>query len=445
MTHIRDWLSDGPLRKVASKGVPVAAGKLLGSLTSLLTMALLAHHLGPTRFGAIALIRTVVTVVDYYADFGTWQAVVRYGTEAAANGRRGDVDRIIKAAFSIDVCAAWTGALVAVVIATAVVPHAFDLHGDEAVLCAIYAFTIATHVTGAPDGIFRIFDEYRGQAISATVSGIISTTAVAVAVALDATLAGCVVALTLGEAVGNLVIVGSALWTARLHGHGTWFRAPLRGVRAAFPGLVRFVLATNAQSTVKKTQAELDMLIVGTFLGAAASGLFRVVKQLGTVPGRLFLPFEQVLFTELARCAAKRDYLGFRRLLWRAGLLLGGGAALVWLVGALLAEPLLRLVAGEDFTPAAGPFRWYLLAMALGVATTPVIRSLVALGRPGTVLLFDLVSLALLAVGATLGTAAHGLEGLCMSLVVHKLGQLVWSSGLVLRITRRSAATIVPA
>lgn len=44
--------------------------------------------------------------------------------------------------------------------------------------------------------------------------------------------------------------------------------------------------------------------MIGAMLGKIPSGLFRVVKQLGTIPGRVFMPFEQVLFTELARAAA---------------------------------------------------------------------------------------------------------------------------------------------
>ena len=430
-----EWLRDRAVRKVVRYGIPAAIGKLISSVAGLVTLALLARQLGPGLFGVIAVIRTVVGLVDQYANFNTWQAIIKYGTEAIAANRHNDVERVIKLGVVIDVV---TGVIAAAIVAglAFLIPAAFDWSLDESWLCAVYGLTLVTRVAGASDGIFRLCDAYRTQALWTSVSAALITLAVAVAVALDASFAGCVYALIIGEVAGNLALTTASVWAARRGGFGGWTRASLANVRDVFPGIARFLLATNAQLTVKKTAAELDMMIVGAMLGKISSGLFRVIKQLGTIPGRVFMPFEQVVFTELARSAAAQDYTSFLRLLKRFTALVAVGSVGIWGVAAVAAEPMIRIIAGPDFIAAAPAFRWYLFAIVLVIVNTPALRALIALGRPGTLFVAEVATLLILIVGLVVGAQQWGLIGVSVAVVSHRSLQLIWSWWLVLRVIR---------
>jgi O-antigen/teichoic acid export membrane protein len=435
--RVLEWFKDRAVRKVVRYGIPAAVGKLGMSVAGLITMALLARHLGPAPFGVIAIIRTVVTMVDQYANCNTWQAIVKFGTEAVARNQPRDVERIIKLSVWIDLI---TGLIAALIVAglALLLPAAFDWTTREAVLCAIYGVTLATRVSGSSDGIFRICDAYRAQAVSSSIAAAIITVTVAVAIAFDASLEGCVYALIIGEVLGNIVVTLSSFRVARDGGFGNWPRVSLAGVRTAFPGLARFLFATNAQLTVKTTSAELDMVMVGGLLGNIASGLYRIVKQLGTIPGRIFMPFEQVVFTELARAAAMHDYAGFNRLLRRFTALVAIGSFAVWLVAAIAATPIVKLVAGPAFIAAADPFRWYLLAMVLVIANAPLLRGFVALGRPGLLFWFELVMVAVLGIGLVLGAWLAGLVGITIAVALHRALKLATSMLLIEAIVRQS-------
>jgi O-antigen/teichoic acid export membrane protein len=434
-----EWFRDRAIRKVARYGVPVAIGKLASSFAGLITLALLARQLGPEPFGVIAVLRAVVLVVDQYANFNTWQAVIKYGSEAIAAHRPRDVDRIIKLATVIDLT---TGVLAVIALSglALVIPAAFDWSAYEAQFVILYGLTLVTRVSGTSDGIFRICDAYRLQAVATSVAALASTIAVAIAVMVDASFGGCVVALVAGEVIGNLIITIAGYWVAAEHGYGGWPRATLKGMRQAFPGIVHFLFATNAQLTVKKTSGELDTFVVGAMLGKVPSGLFRVVKQLGSIPGKIFMPFEQVLFTELARASAAGDYRGFARLLRRFSVIVGVGALGAWAVAAIAAEPMIRMIAGDDFVSAAPAFRWYIFAVALIVANAPVQRAMIALGRPGTLLMFDLASLVVLIATTIVGAWQWGLEGVAIGVVAHRLVQMTWSTWLVGRVLRQRSA-----
>lgn len=433
--NLKEWFRDRTVRKVAKYGVPAAAGKFVNAIAGLVTMAVLARYLGPGPFGVIAVFRTVVTVVDLYANFNTWQALIKYGTEAIAEKRTDDVKRMIKLAFIIDITTAIIGAIVVFGL-TLIIPGRFGWSPSEAGLCAIYGLTLVSKVSGTTDGIFRICDAYRVQAVIAGIGAVLSTAAVVIAVALGASFEGCVIALVSAEIASNIATTIASFWVANQAGYRGWMKTTLTGLRTTFPGIVRFFVSTNAQLTVKTTQGEIDMLVIGSMLGKESAGLFRVVKQLGTIPGRVFLPFEIVLFTELARCAANHDYAGFRRLLLRAVAIAGLGSLLIWVVAAAFAGPLIQLVAGSAYISVTPAFRWYLLAMVVQVCSTTVMRSMIALGRPGTAFLFDAASLVVL-IGAVLFGAFHyGLVGVAMAIVLHKAVQLAWSTTVVFRLLR---------
>ncbi|MBL0219318.1 MAG: oligosaccharide flippase family protein [Myxococcales bacterium] len=446
-SRVREWFRDRAVRRVVKYGIPVAVGRVVVSIAGLITTAMLARHLGPELFGVLAVMRTLVTTVGEYANFNTWQAIIKYGTEAIAERRPEDVKRVIKLAFVLDVVTAAIAAIVIAVLAFAIATT-FDWSSTDSKLCVLYTLTIVTRVAGAPDGIFRICDAYRPQAIATSVSAALMTISVGIAVALDASFAGCVVALVIAEVIGNLLPLFVAITVAATNGFGGWLFTPLRGARTAFPGIARFLVATNGQGTVKKTQSDVDMFVIGAMLGKIPSGLFRVVKQLGTIPGRVFMPFEQVLFTELARAAAAHDYATFRRLLLRLTIIVGVGSLLIWGVAAVAAEPVIRIVAGDEFIGAAPAFRWYLLAMVLNVMNTPVQRAIVALGRPGTLFWFDLGSTILLIGAAIAGARYGGLVGVSLALIGHKVVQAAWSTWLVARISYRRqrdhAAAVTP-
>jgi O-antigen/teichoic acid export membrane protein len=441
--RVASWFRDASVGKVVKGGLTVSVGRAFGQLASLISVAVLARQLGPDQFGVLAIIRTVASVTDAYANFNTWQAVIRYGAAAMAAGNPGDVERVIKLSMLIDVA---TAAVAAVVIAgiALLIPSAFGWSTHEAMLCAAYAVTVLTRTAGTCDGIYRLCNAYRPQAIGDTLQAATPMLAVVIAALLHCGLDGVVIALICGEVCGNAIDIGFSFYIAAKNGYGKWRHAPMAGVRARFPGILHFILATNGQLTVKKTQNELDMIVVAAVLDRAAAGLFKLVKQLGKIPGLVFMPFEQVLFAELARFAAANDYGGFRRLLRRFTTVVFLGSLGVWAVCSLLAAPLVEVIAGEQFLAVVPALRIYLLAMALLIVNVPTQRALIALGRPGTVLAFDLATLAGLLAMAIAGAYLYGIRGVAGAMLVYRLIQLAWSTMLAERVIGQQAGLNAP-
>lgn len=215
------WFRDRAVRRVVKFGVPVALGRVFVSVAGIATMAMLTRHLGVEVFGVLAVMRTLVATVEVYSNFVTWQAIIKYGTEAIAAGRKDDVKRIIKLAFVLDAATAAVATVVIAVLAFALA-DAFDWDSRASQLCVLYALTILTRIGGTPDGIFRICDAYRAQAIATSISAVVLTGSVALAVLLDASFTQCVIAMVAGEVIGNLIPFIAAQTVAKEHGFDGW-------------------------------------------------------------------------------------------------------------------------------------------------------------------------------------------------------------------------------
>ena len=164
--RIASWFRDATIRRVMKHGLTVSMGKTIGQVISLASIAVLTRQLGPDEFGVLALIRSVAGITEGYANFNTWQAVIRYAPLAKAAGRDDDVKAIIKLAMLIDVSTAAVAALVIAGLAF-IVPKAFGWSHHEATLCALYALTVLTRVAGRPEALQAVSAPHLG-----TVSGL---------------------------------------------------------------------------------------------------------------------------------------------------------------------------------------------------------------------------------------------------------------------------------
>ena len=124
----------------------------------------------------------------------------------------------------------------------------------------------------------------------------------------------------------------------------------------------------------------LDQLMLGATASSAAMGLYVIAVRLSEVTTFLACAVADALMPEVASSEKSKQS---EALLARA-LRLTVYANLVILVPLWLGAPLmLRILFGESFVPAAGAFRWLLVAAVAWSASAIVIRGLQGFGHPG--------------------------------------------------------------
>jgi O-antigen/teichoic acid export membrane protein len=428
---------DGVLRRVLANTGMLLGGRTINAVISLGYMAVAARALGVSEFGVLVLINTFAQFVGDIARFQSWQTVLQFGAAPLAEGRRADFQRVVRFSLLLDGLSAIVGVGLGVLGAYFAGPH-LGLPRDMAGSAALYALTIMVMVPATQVGLLRLFDRFDLMSVQAAISSMVRLIGGAVGFAIGAPVVFFLIVWAAGTLAAFLYLTLASYGELRRRDlvAGFAWRGPLT---AGMPGAWRFAWATNFASSLDVAFTHVATLTVGALLGPAEAALWRVARQVADAmakPARLLVP---ALYPELAKLRATQGLAVMRRLAVHVGLVGGGCATVLLLVAIFAGEPLLTLVMGEAFAPAAQTMTWQVAAAVIGVWALPLEPMLVSLGRPGAVMWVRLiVALAFLAALPPV-IGAFGLLGAGAALVAASLAMALGMLFSLARVMRSGA------
>lgn len=375
--------SRGPLRQILGNAGILLGGKALNGALSLGATALAARTLGVDMFGVLVLVHAYVQTIGEIAKFQSWQALLQYGTEPLEAGRLGEFQRVLRFSLLLDALSG-IGGIVIAVLGVLLIGSALGWPDALSPQVAAYSLVIVFMVSATPTGALRLLGRFDLLAWQSSVDSWVRVIGAAIAWQLDAGLTTFLAIWFLGQIAAFVFLFGMASRTLRARGalDGFTVRAP-GPLTEGFPGLWSFVWSTNLNSTLALAFTHVSTLMVGALLGARDAALFRVAKQLGDAvakPAKLIVP---ALYPELARLAAAKDHTTLRRLVWQLALAAGGAASVLLLIAALIREPALRFIVGEEFVPAKDVLLWLLGASVVSLWALPLEPLLMSTGSAG--------------------------------------------------------------
>jgi len=381
------------LKPFRSAGV-LLMGRTARGLLSIGYLALAARGLDPALFGTLVLLHGFVMAIGEVAKFQSWQAVVRYGGPALDAGDTRRFQAVVRFSLTLDAIGVAIGLLI-VLLATAPAARLFGMPPDIVEVARLYGLSVVFIMFGATaTGLLRLFDRFDRLAVHSTAVPAVRLLGCVVLYATGGGLTAYLVVWFLATVAGRALLwlfAGLELRRRALHA-GLW--RSVAGTLRPAPGIWRFALGTNLNSSLNLGQTHLGMLAVGALLGPAAAGLFRVAQQFANV---LVKPQQKLLapaiYPELSRLTSRGEKGARRKMVVRSLALAGGLAAAAFLALAAIGRPLIELVVGAAFTDAYGPMLLLALAGVVTTATFPLEPLLLAKGRVRAVVLARLAAL----------------------------------------------------
>jgi PST family polysaccharide transporter len=403
--------------------------QVVSKSTVLLTTIVLARLLAPEEFGLVALSLVLIVYAEAVADAGVAQALVYLPRSLAAS----------RAAL---VCSLSAGLLLtATVVAGAPLIASFFGRSDMTPLVRLLALSLlATSVGAVPEALLRR-DLLFPRVSAATVLRTLVMGACSVGLAFAGHGAW---ALAWGTVAGSLAYAAS-LW---LLAEGRPDLALWRTSREDLREVLGYGVPVAGSSLLARLIFDIDYLIVGRLLGAAAVGYYTLafrIPELLIV--NVFFVLSGVTFPLYSRMRDDagrlgRSYLFSVRVFSLYGVCAGVGLA----VAAPFVVP---VVFGEKWGDAVVPLvalALYAACRAVGVGANDVFK---ALGRPGLSVRLSLVRLVVLA--PALVVAAHwwGMVGVAWAQLATSLVFALLLQGVAMRVLRLTwrdlAAAVAPA
>lgn len=365
-----------PLGRILRNAAWLLGSRGFGAACGLASIVILTRTLGLRGFGHFSLIFGTAQVLVAIAGFQTWRIMVRYGSEHAQAREWDKFGRLGMLCGLLDAAGGLIGCLFAAVLIYGFA-HSLDLNRDYIDVAFWFCCASLWALVSAPIGIVRALHRFD---MAVYVEAVVPIGRLIAAVAIWQA----------GPSVGRFLFAWAAIdvleavlcWAvARRLCPQAVRLSNLRHWRLALeenPGLARFFMTTHLGVTIDAAMKSGPLLVVGSWLGTSAAGVYRLVSQLAQAPRELSGMLSRPVHAELARVRSASAAAEFRKLVLYSGVIAG----VTGLVGAgialLFGRQLLVLVGGEAFGGAVSVLVPLAIAVSFdlaGLAFEPVLYS----------------------------------------------------------------------
>lgn len=407
-------------------------GKAIAGVISLIYMIIAVRCLGAGGYGILVLVHTYTITVGGIIEFPGWHAVVRYGAQALAQGDEERLVRLLRFTTLVEM----TSGIVAVVVAAALAPWIGPHLGwsPAVVTLAIpYSLAVLATIRSTPAGYLQLAGRFDLLGVHNVVAPTVRLAGALIVWATGAGLIGFLIAWLVAALAEWASMWGFGFMLARRRIRQLRLIGPVRRARAENAGIVRFMLAANADITFSDLAQRLASLCVGWILGPAATGVYAVAQRATSVIAQPTGNLGQATYAELARMiAAGGQGSEIRRAVIKTIAIAFAVAVPLVVIVVLFGGPLAQLLGGRPFVAAGAVMAWLVGARAILLVAPPASAALIALGRPGLSFFANLVTSLCLLPLLPLMMTRYGLVGAGLFAVLQAiltaslLGGLLW-------------------
>jgi len=343
-------------RNTLFSSVGIYTEYFLGMLTSII----IARHLGPADFGAYSLVVWLVATGVAITNSGVASAVIKFVAELRGAGQDARIRSLLAWAWRVQ-----AGFLAVVLLAGT---GLFLFQGDRimpdfnhgALLAILVATTILRSLYMFNIGVAKGYENFRSTAVVAVVAAPVNLALILLAWWLDGSMEWFLGVFTVSSFVFWWI---SRAQVAKLL-PPRQPREPLdEDMRRRLRSYTALVAVTVAVTFV--TASEVEVLFLSMFDSAASAGQFKVAFQLAS-GAALLVPgvFGALLLPMMANALSQGQEVANRRLAMSTSYLAALAAPLV-AFGAVFAQPIIALLYGAEYAPAATAFAFCLAALSL--------------------------------------------------------------------------------
>ncbi len=369
-----------------------------------------ARALGVDGLGTLAALLALTMMLEALAGMQLWQAIL-----ALSEGRE---SRILGAAFILNLVAAAIGVLIGL---CALLWLNWEGGWPAIMLIGSQLFRTSDPLTG----ILRKYDRFDCLAFVRSGSAAITFLVAAVFWYAAAPIDAYLIAFA-------LVFVGT---NAVLLAKGWQLCVPERPARGEVLEVLKFCLPTGLSGAVGAVRQRGIVVLLGAVAGNSMVGIYAVADRIASIMQMLYRAAFEAVFREMPTTSNPLRLAG---VIAAFGLFTSAAAlaAVYW-----LGVPIIELVAGPEFVPAAATLHWLVLAICLSLMTLGMRALTIVRIGPGAMLKCNLFALtALLAAPWMIGQ--HGAVGAAMIQVVF---EVLWIGAVLLVMLRNWPSLSRPA
>jgi O-antigen/teichoic acid export membrane protein len=420
------------LRKILQNASWLLGGRVTTGLTSLLYLSFVTHNLGDTGFGMMVLIQNYVQIITDLTTFQSSQALIRYGAICLEKENKLALQQLLKFTTILDLLGVIIGLIIAVILAPYIGVY---LGWNQATVSQVqwYSLIILFTSTATPKGLLQLCDRFDLLALQITVPNFIRLFGVVFVSIFHASLWGYLWLWFTAEALSGLLLFFVGWRVAGKRGMLTNMNWSFKNLTENHPGLLKFSIVSNFDSSLPMIMRQASPLVVGMFANSAVVGLFQVSYELSTPLKAIAEILTQSVYPELARLDSQQKWNLFINVLVKSTLLALVIGLIILLISLFLGKIILKYAFGEAFISAHNILLLLILAEVFTMGNCALEPAFYAIGKPTIPLRVNATAILgvylplLLILTSSFGVIGTGIATLCSTALILILNSLlIW-------------------
>ena len=359
-------------------------GKSASGIFAAIETIVVARMLGVSDYGLLTLVVAYISVLNMLFDFRVWETATKYIGTYLEQGEYNKTRSMIKLSYILDIGSGVVAFIIAILFAKLI--STYIIHSPSAYIF-IWIFSVSLFIDTAnstSDAILRVFDRFKIIAFINSFQRLFRLLVVAgllyAGFGIKGVLYGFILASLLGFAIRMWIVIR----TLKENSLESWFRSDLRDVKEEWKGIAWFLANTSFMATLKTSNEKyLGVMILGYFAGKDAVAFYKIASSVGSLVKRIVEPLHEAIYPELVKYTSSNALLNFRDMIKKStkGLMLIIVPITVLII--IFADPIIRIVYGTQYLPAANALRIFAAAVLIIRYTFWINPALLALHRPG--------------------------------------------------------------
>ncbi len=381
-THIlkrfRKWSQDSVFMRLLRNSTMLLSGNMISYGFGLVSLLIVARCLGPHYFGIFVTIQGYIVILDRLFNFQSWQPLIKYGAHAFENRAYDDLKGLFKFGFLLDSASAVIGTLAGVGGAHLLIRW-YGLDAHLLLPLQLYCLVILFNLSGVPIAVLRLLNRFDLYILPPVISQVLRFGACLLAYWNQSGLTVFLFIWLICDILNYLILFAITFVELRRNKLTGIFQAPISNIFQKYPNILQFSFSANINASIRMLTKELDILIIGKVLGTSAAGIFKIAKQLASIPTKIMEPLSDAIYPELSRLSAQKAFKDFLRLILRSGFSAGIAALLMFSMFIVFGRTILMVGMGEQYLAAYQPMTLYLVAIVIAIFTFPLTPAILAM------------------------------------------------------------------
>lgn len=397
-------------RTLLKQAAALLSSSIFSSVLLFISFALTARSLGAESFGLLIIASTFVTLVDRLTNFQSWQALIKFGGDCFAQNNPKKLHQYIKSGFLIDL-SSMLFSLTICLSTVYIIPPLLGWDNDVIDYVLICSIMLATNLVGTPTAILRLNSSVKPFVYASIATSITKLILVAIAFFNNASIYTFCLIWAVSISISHLIIIYSGYKTHLQQ------RAPSKALLSNREKreLYKFVAITNVQTSARAVTKEGDVMVIASLLEPSIVAVYKTAKQIAQFVNKLADPIKQLIYPEISKLAANKEYSLLTVFNHKIALFTGLAAFSVLAVYLIIGMYFIELFFGSSFTGAYSIGGYLILGTSLFLIGIYTQSNLLSFGKPSLLLSSDLLFGGIYILSTYIFAKLSGIEAVAIS------------------------------